>query len=124
MTTGPRLRVLAAACSAVPGNGPASPAMLALIDAVRADLDLVTVKTEDLSHTKRIGEARMFRVPVGMVPIDQQRDVYMRALGRQLDAEPYAIVHALDPFAGSVAAERRDTRGFLLVYEVTALPEP
>ena len=98
--------------------------MLALIDAVRADLDLVTVKTEDLSHTKRIGEARMFRVPVGMVPIDQQRDVYMRALGRQLDAEPYAIVHALDPFAGSVAAERRDTRGFLLVYEVTALPEP
>lgn len=118
----PRIRVLAAAFAPVPGPGPASAAMLSMLDALRADLDLVTLKTEDLSHIKRIGEARMFRVPVGDAPLAKQREAYARAVGRQIAAEPYQIVHALDPWAGAAAAELKE-RGFSLVYEVVSFPE-
>lgn len=118
----PRIRVLAAAFAPVPGPSAHSAAMLSMVDALRAELDLVTVKTEDLSHIKRIGDARMFRVPMGNASIAQQRELYARAVGRQIDAESYQVVHVLDPWAGVVAAERH--RGFSLVYEVTTFPDP
>lgn len=120
--SGPRLHVLATAFAAVPGPSAHSAALLSMVDALRADLDLVTVKTEDLSHIKRIGDARMFRVPMGGASLAQQRELYARAVGRQIDAEPYQIVHVLDPWAGVAAAARR--RGFSLVYEVTTFPDP
>lgn len=120
--SGPRIRVLATAFAAVPGPSAHSAALLSMVDTLRADLDLVTVKTEDLSHIKRIGDARMFRVPMGAASVAQQRELYARAVGRQIDAEPYQIVHVLDPWAGVAAAARR--RGFTLVYEVTTFPDP
>jgi glycosyltransferase involved in cell wall biosynthesis len=117
--TGARIRVLAAAFAPVPGSGAASAAMLSMLDALRADLDLVTLKTEELSHIKRIGEARMFRVPVGTA---HQRETYARAVGRQIAAEPYQVVHVFDPWAGAAAADLKD-RGFSLVYEVLTFPD-
>jgi len=96
--------------------------MLGMVDALRAELDLVTVKTEQLSHIKRIGEARMFRVPMGAATPAHQRELYTRAVGRQIEAEPYDVVHVFDPWAGVAAAERR--RGFTLVYEVASFPDP
>src|SRR5690606_30538637 len=114
--------VLAAAFAAVPGSSPPSAAMLGMVDALRAELDLVTVKTEQLSHIKRIGEARMFRVPMGAATPAHQRELYTRAVGRQIEAEPYDVVHVFDPWAGVAAAERR--RGFTLVYEVASFPDP
>lgn len=97
--------------------------MRSMIDALRADLDLVTLKTEDLPHIKRIGEARMFRVPVGRSEREEQKSIYARAVARQIEAEPYAVVHVLDPWAGAVAAERRAHSGFTLIYEVTTFPD-
>lgn len=94
-----------------------------MIDALRGELDLVTLKTEDLPHIKRIGEARMFRVPVGRSGPDEQRAIYARAVARQIEAEPYDVVHVLDPWAGRVAAERKAARGFTLIYEMTTFPE-
>ena len=122
--TGARIRVLAAAFAAVPSSTPHGAAMLSMIDGLRCDLDLVTVKTEDLSHIKRIGEARMFRVPVLSASVPEQRDIYSRAVARQIEAEPYDVVHVLDPWAGAVAAERCRTRGFRLVYEICTFPDP
>ena len=120
--TGSRIRVLATAFAAVPGSSPHSAAMLSMVDALRADLDLVTVKTEELSHIKRMGEARMFRVPMGAATLAHQREIYTRAVGRQIEAEPYDVVHVFDPWAGVAAAARR--RGFTLVYEIATFPDP
>jgi glycosyltransferase involved in cell wall biosynthesis len=120
--TRPKIRMLAAAFAPVPGWGKESAAMLSMVEALRADLDLVTVKTEDLAHIKRIGEARMFRVPVGAASPAARRDAYTRALARQIQAEPYEIVHALDPWAGQVAA-RSKHRGYTVVYEIASFAE-
>jgi len=94
-----------------------------MIDALRCELDLVTLKTEDLPHIKRINEARMFRVPVGQSGRLEQRSVYARAVARQLEAEPYQVVHVLDPWAGEVAASKKSERGFTLLYEMATFPE-
>ncbi len=121
--TGPRIRILGTAFAIVPSSRPQSSAILAMIDALRGDLDLVTLKTEDLPHIKRIGDARMFRVPVGRSGADEQRAIYARAVARQLEAEPYDVVHVLDPWAGAIAAERKAQRGYTLVYELTTFPD-
>lgn len=118
-----RIRVLAAAYAAVPGSSPHGASMFSLIDGLRAELDLVTLKTEDLPHIKRIADARMFRVPVAKAREDEKRNLYMRAVARQLDAEPYHVVHVFDPWAGSVAAKHARRRSSaVLVYEVATFP--
>ncbi|MCB9591259.1 MAG: glycosyltransferase family 4 protein [Sandaracinaceae bacterium] len=121
--TGPRIRILGAAFATVPSSRPHGASMRSMIDALRGDLDLVTLKTEDLPHIKRIGEARMFRVPVGRATREEQRAIYARAVARQIEAEPYDVVHVLDPWAGRIAAERKSQRGFVLLYEMTTFPE-
>lgn len=121
--TGPRLRILGAAFATVPGARPHGASLQSMIDGLRGDLDLVTLKSEDLPHIKRIGDARMFRVPVGHAGEDEQRALYARAVARQIEAEPYDVVHVLDPWAGVAAAERKPTRGYTLVYELTTFPE-
>lgn len=115
---------MASAFAAVPGSTPHGAAMLSMIDGLRCELDLVTIKTEDLSHIKRIGEARMFRVPVLTAGVAEQRDIYSRAVARQIEAEHYDVVHVLDPWAGAVAADQRGARGYRLVYEICTFPDP
>lgn len=119
----PRIRVLVTAFAAVPGSSPHGAALLAMAGAVRADLDLVTIKTESLSHVERIGDARMFRVPVGEAGSLEQRVVFDRAVARQLEAEPYDVVHVRGPFEGAIAAERKAAFGFQLVYEMATFPD-
>jgi len=97
--------------------------MSSMIDALRCELDLVTLKTEDLPHIKRISDARMFRVPVGKATIAEQRAIYARAVSRQIEAEPYQVVHVLDPWAGEVSAQLKGQRQFVLIYEVTTFPD-
>jgi len=121
--TGPRIRVLGAAFATVPSSRPHASAMSSMIDALRCELDLVTLKTEDLPHIKRISDARMFRVPVGKATLDEQRAIYARAVSRQIEAEPYQVVHVLDPWAGAVAAGLKADRQFVLLYEVTTFPD-
>ena len=118
-----RIRVLVAAFANVPGSSPHSAALMAMIASVRADIDMVTVKTETSSHVERIGDARMFRVPVGDQGPLEQRVVFDRAVGRQLEAERYDVVHVRGPFEGSLAAERKATYGFQLVYEMGTFPD-
>lgn len=120
-----RIRVLAAAYAAVPGSSPHGAAMTSMIEGLRADLDLVTLKTENLPHVKRIADARMFRVPVAKAEDAEKRNLYMRAVARQLDAEPYHVVHVMDPWAGKVAATHpRRRSSAVLLYELATFPDP
>jgi glycosyltransferase involved in cell wall biosynthesis len=115
--------LLATAFAAVPGSSPHGAALLAMATAIRADLDLVTLKTENLSHVERIGEARMFRVPIGQASQLEQRAVFGRAIARQLESEHYDVVHVRGPFEGAVAASRKSTLGFRLIYEMATFPD-
>lgn len=115
--------MLATAFAAVPGSSPHGAALLAMAAAIRADLDLVALKTENLSHVERIGEARMFRVPVGQANPHEQRALFDRAVARQLDSEQYDVVHVRGPFEGAVAAARKARLGFRLIYEMATFPD-
>ena len=118
-----RIRVLITAFATVPGSSPHAAALMAMIASVRAEIDMVTVKSETTSHHERIGEARMFRVPVGEQGPLEQRVTFDRAVGRQLEAERYDVVHVRGPFEGALAAERKSTYGFQLVYEMATFPD-
>lgn len=96
---------------------------MAMVAAVRAEIDLVTVKTELLSHVERVGEGRMFRVPVGDGDPMEQREAFDRAVARQLEAERYDVVHVRGPFEGALAAERKAQFGFQFVYEMATFPD-
>ena len=119
----PRIRVLASAFATVPGVTAHSAAMMSLVTGVRCELDLVTVKTHDLPHVKRIGEARMFRVPVGNGTHAERRSAFTRAVHRQIEAESYASIHALDAWSGAAAAALKDELGLRMTYEMVAAPE-
>lgn len=115
--------MLGTAFAPVPGTSPHGAALLAMVAAVRADVDLVTVKTETLSHVERLGDARMFRVPVGDGDPLEQREAFDRAVARQLDAERYDVVHVRGPFEGALAAQRKAELGFQFVYEMATFPD-
>lgn len=115
--------MLVTAFAAVPGSSPHSAAMLGMTAALRAEVDLVSLKTDSLPHVELVGDARMFRVPVGDAePLDQRR-IFDRAVARQLEAERYDVVHVRGPFEGALAAERKASLGFSLVYEMATFPD-
>lgn len=118
-----RPRILVTAFAPVPGTSPHGAALMAMVAALRAEVDLVTVKTDQLSHVERVGEGRMFRVPVGDGDPMEQREAFDRAVARQLEAERYDVVHVRGPFEGALAADRKAELGFRLVYEMATFPD-
>ncbi len=117
------IRVLATAFAPVPGSSPHAAAMLGLAAAVHGELDLVTVKTDALSHVEDVPGARMFRVPVGVGTAAEQRRAFGRAVARRLESQAYDAIHVRGPIEGRVVAERRRALGFRLVYEVATFPD-
>ncbi len=117
-----RLRVLVTAFGTVPGPNGHSNALLGMAQALRGDLDLVTLKTPTLAHQSRLGEARLFRVRVSGPP-EEQRATFGRAVRRQLEAEEYDVVHVRGATEGLQALPLRDTMGFRFVYEVASFPD-
>lgn len=97
--------------------------MLAMVGSIRAEIDLISVKTDAQPHVDRLGDARVFRVPVGGAAPLEQRVMFDRAVARQLDAERYDVVHVTGPFEGALAAERKPTLGFTFVYEMATFPD-
>lgn len=118
-----RIRVLVTAFAPVPGSSPHSAAMLGMTGALRAEIDLVSLKTDAFPHVEAINGARMFRVPVGDADALEQRRIFDRAVARQLEAERYDVVHVRGPFEGALAAERKADLGFQLVYEMATFPD-
>jgi len=90
--------------------------------ALRAEMDMVTLKTEALAHQSRLHEARLFRVRVTGTPLERHQ-AFGRAVGRQLEAQAYDVVHVRGPFSGAVVAERRSGMDSRFVYEVATYPD-
>jgi len=119
---GSSLRVLGAAFGTVPGANPHSAAFMAMASALRAEMDFVTVKPPNLAYQSRLGEARLFRVPVQGTPAEQ-RAGFARAVRRQVESEAYDVVHVRDPIAGVAVAEHKRSMGFRLLYEVSGFAD-
>ncbi|MCB9623432.1 MAG: glycosyltransferase [Sandaracinus sp.] len=117
-----RLRVLVAAYGTVPGANAHSSALLGMAAGLRGDLDLVTRKTASLPHQSRLGEARLFRVRCSGDP-DEQRATFARAVRRQLEAEPYDVVHVRGAWEGDLIRDLRRAIGFRFIYEVATFPD-
>src|SRR5262245_4397337 len=119
----PPIRVLVTAFAPVPGSSPHASAVLGMAQALRAELDLVTLKSEHLSHREDVGLARMFRVPVGMGTPQEQRETFGRAVSRQVEGQTYDAVHVRGPIEGQVVAERKDALSFRFIYEIATFPD-
>lgn len=115
-------RILVTAFGPVPGSGPHASALFGMVTALRGDVDMVTLKTDALSHLSRIGDARMFRVPVSGDHRRQQR-AFARAVVRQVESETYDAVHVRGPIEGQALLPLADALDFLLVYEVASFPD-
>lgn len=86
------------------------------------DLDVLSLKSEDLAHIERYHGARLLRVPVGTGSFLARVKSFQRALNRQLDSEEYRLCHFSSIWEGLVLAARKKSAGFKLVYEVHTLP--
>ena len=117
------IRVLVTAFAPVPGSSPHATALIGMAAAIHAELDLITVKTDQHAHIDRIKDARMFRVPIGIGPAHEQRKAFGRAVARQLSSEHYDIVHVRGPFEGKIVATRQKDLGFRFVYEIATWPD-
>jgi glycosyltransferase involved in cell wall biosynthesis len=117
------IRVLVTAFAPVPGSSPHAAAVLAVAEALRAEIEIVTVKTDGLSHMERLEHARMLRVPLGLGSAAEQRRAFGRAIARQLDSQPYDAVHVRGPIEGAVVARRAASQGFRFVYEMATFAD-
>lgn len=117
-----RLKVLVTAFGTVPGPNAHSNALLGMAQALRGDLDLVSLKTPALAHQSRVGPARLFRVRVSG-SADEKKASFGRAVRRQLEAEEYDVVHVRGATEGREALRLRDAMGFRFVYEVASFPD-
>lgn len=115
-------RILVTAFGPVPGSGPHASALFGMVTALRGEVDMVTLKTDALPHLSRIGEARMFRVPVSGDSRQQQR-AFARAVVRQVESETYDAVHVRGAIEGQALLPLADALDFFFVYEVATFPD-
>lgn len=116
-------RILATGFAPVPGSSRDAAALLSLASAVRGSLDLIAMKTSRTAHSEYMMGARMFRVPVGTGSAREQRQLFGRAIVRQIESERYDVVHVRGPIEGALVAARKPEDGFRLVYEIASFPE-
>lgn len=110
-------RILVTAFGTVPGANAHSSAILGMAAAIRGEMDLVTVKSPELSYQGRLGESRLFRVKLAGTP-SEQRSGFARAVQRQLQAESYDLVHVRGPIEGSVVIPTHAEGDTRFIYEV------
>ncbi|MBW1871356.1 MAG: glycosyltransferase [Deltaproteobacteria bacterium] len=85
-------------------------------------LDVLSLKNEDLSHIERFHGARLLRVPVGTGPFLEKIKTFQRALKRQLDSEEYRLCHFSSVWEGMILTSQKGSSGYKLIYEVHSLP--
>ncbi|MEM9192974.1 MAG: glycosyltransferase [Myxococcota bacterium] len=118
------IRLLLTAFASVPGSSPHASAVLSTARALRAEIDIVTVKAERRPHVEALGRSsRMFRVPVGFGTSEERLSAFGRAVVRQLEAQAYDAVHVRGPIEGALVAQRRASLGFRLIYEVATFAD-
>ncbi|NMB76861.1 MAG: glycosyltransferase family 4 protein [Myxococcales bacterium] len=85
------------------------------------DVDVLSLKTESLSHIERFFGARLLRVPTGGT-LPESIKAFQRALNRQLDSEDYRVCHATGLWDGMVLSQRKKSLGYKLIIEPLSLP--
>jgi glycosyltransferase involved in cell wall biosynthesis len=118
-------RVLVVAFSVVPSPGRQSVGLVNHLKALapRYAVDLVTVKSPDLSYVDRFMRTRMLRVPCGPGGLLEQVEAFRRAVRRQLDGVDYDVVHFRCPWGGRPVCERKGELGARTIFEVARSPE-
>ncbi len=117
------IRVLVTAFATVPGVTGDTAALTAMVGGLRAELDVVTLKSEYAPHVEKFGSGRMLRVRAGGGGPLEQAEVFARAVRRQLEGQVYDVVHVRSPFEGRLVAAKKAELGFKLVYEPSYFPE-
>ncbi len=122
MTSSKRQKVLLVAFDRVPG---VSGLACWLEEEIRVlvgplDVDVLTLKTEDLSHIERLYGARVLRVPQGEDILSTIQG-FQRALSRQLESEDYRLCHFHSLWEGSVLVAHKKRAGYKLVFEIHSL---
>jgi hypothetical protein len=56
-------------------------------------VDALTLKSEELAHTERFHQVRVFRVPTSAGTLLEQVDAFARAVRRQIETAEYDFVH-------------------------------
>ncbi len=85
------------------------------------DVDVLTVKTQDLSHIERMHGARVLRVPVDRSSATCTVTTFQRAMVRQLDSEDYKLCHFHSLWDGLVLVSHEKRYSYRLIYEPRAL---
>lgn len=118
-----RPRVLLCSFEIFPGPTGGSRRLSAYLPALseRYDVVALTVKSPELSHIERVGNARLLRVPVSS-DLFTRVQTFERAVRRQLQSETYALVHFTGPFGGYPLCEEREKHGYRLLYEALGFP--
>lgn len=86
------------------------------------DVDVLSLKSENLSHIERYCGARLLRVPVGTGTFISKIKTFQRALTRQIESEDYKLCHFTSLWDGMVLASQKKNSGFKLVFEPQSLP--
>ena len=117
------IRVLATGFGTLPGSNAHASALTSLVQGLRAEVDLVTLRAPEQAHQGRVGDARLFRVRAVGTAVER-RQVFARAVRRQLEAEHYDLVHVRGADEGALVLPLLASLGFRFVYEVATFPEP
>jgi glycosyltransferase involved in cell wall biosynthesis len=117
-------RLLYLAFDVVPAPGRPSQLIGATLPALSTgfQVDALTVKNDDLPHTERFHQVRLFRVPVGKASLLDQIETFGRAVRRQIESAEYDLVHCRSLFGMQPVWQRKLDLGYRIVHEVTSPP--
>lgn len=118
-----RIRVLATGFGTLPGSNGHASALTSLVEGLRGEVDLVTLRAPEQSHQGRVAESRLFRVRATGKAYER-RAAFARSVRRQLEAEHYDLVHVRGADEGGAILPLKDSLGFRLIYEIATFPEP
>jgi len=104
--------------SPLPGSGASARALYALARLMRRwmHIDVIAPRRRGQRYTESNGDGRVYRVPLGGVDYGPEAEGrFLRAVQRQLRAQPYDVVVAGDPLS-VIAARHAGVDGLKIVY--------
>jgi len=115
---GQKQRILLAAYLEVPGLEHACSVVMHTVRALSRffDVDVLTIRTQNQPHMENMYKARHMRVSVPEDSVAEARDIFSRAVRRQMESEEYAAAHAITPVAGKAIAEAESSAPVRLIY--------
>jgi hypothetical protein len=118
-------RVLVIAFSVVPSPARQSVQLMNLLKALvsRYAVDVVTVKSPELTYVETFMKTRMLRVPCTGGSLTEQAEAFRRAVRRQLRGVDYEAVHFRCPWGGRPVCELASELSARAMFEMARSPE-